>query len=95
MSILGSTKGFDMSKINYWINLVLGIILISISIFFGVVITIVLFGNTSVFGINAKILGLYIAGNDATSTIPIFIGLLSLSGALLLNQSLKSIRKFN
>lgn len=81
-----------MSKLNYWINLVLGIVLLVISIFFGIVTIMVLFGKTSAFGINAKIFGLYVAGDEASSTIPIFIGLLSLSGTLLLNQCLKSVK---
>lgn len=83
-----------MGKVIFWINMVIGLILLSISVFFGIAVIVVMFGNTSVFGINERIFALYITGSDAPSAIPIFIGLLSLSGALILNQCLKSIRKY-
>ncbi len=83
-----------MRNIIFWINLILGIILILISIFIGISIVMIFLGNTSVFGINPELIRLFFSGNDgASSMAPIFFGLISLSGALLLNSCSHSTKQ--
>jgi len=71
-----------MKRINYYLNLIIGFFLLFLSSFFGLIITLTVIGNMTIFGVDSEILGLILIGHNGTSSmVPVFLGLLCLSGA--------------
>ena len=76
-----------MIKFIYFLKLVFGIIFLAISSIVGLFTVLVILGKNSAFGVNLKIMILFLSGNDgAASMVPIFIGMLTIAGVLLIKD---------
>ena len=77
-----------MMKFVFYIKLTFGIIFLTISSFVGLFTVLVILGKNSAFGVNLKIMIIFLRGNDgAASMIPIFIGMLAIAGVFLIRDN--------
>ncbi len=75
-----------MGKVRYWIGLIYGILFLTIALIVAILLVLFLFKSSGLFGSEPElIILLFTDGQGGTSMIPVFIGLLALSGALMIN----------